>query len=588
MMNTMNQPAYRVRFSQCVLICGAVVFCGWTLSAAQSRIIRPERQTNSAVSATRPRVATLRSSDSPEGSRITLTSDHSLSGYESYRRGDRFYVKVPATDLPRVEGMRGRGFTDVKAQRDGDGILFSFRLQPGVNAHVEQRGNRLDLVFKLPGTRSSVTAPKPVREVARANNRAATQPSTRADLTNHARETNQKTGTPRAVAKSSPTPVGSRAAAKSSPTLATTRAASPESAKVDSRLAAVASPGPSPAAKDSPATSPAATSVARPSPSVNQPLNQPTAAPVQSNSQTQTAWGNAKEHLRYWMIWAQLNWIPLAIAGGLLLIFGLFVWQRRRARAPRHARSRRRKIKATEAVAAKAAVAKPFVEPEAISGEAAPVTAGVAAPVTTADEKIIEKRPAPADPARHAKTAAIAEQMKRVMAGEDYDAQVVGSDDLETRRLVSAELLSALVGRSESRRNLAREAFMHHGYFDDATRDLRIAESPHERAAAARRLSFVRDSEATPHLIAALEDRDPDVRRTAVEALMDLRDPAAIAPLNSLLQTENDRKVSRTLIKHAIESCATSDVENAVPPAPAPLTELASRPVETEREVIEL
>ena len=174
------------------------------------------------------------------------------------------------------------------------------------------------------------------------------------------------------------------------------------------------------------------------------------------------------------------------------------------------------------------------------------------------------------------------------IVGLQYDAQVVGSDDLETRRLVSAELLSALVGRSESRRNLAREAFMHHGYFDDATRDLRIAESPHERAAAARRLSFVRDSEATPHLIAALEDRDPDVRRTAVEALMDLRDPAAIAPLNSLLQTENDRKVSRTLIKHAIDSCATSDVENVVPPAPAPLAELASRPVETEREVIEL
>ena len=89
-------------------------------------------------------------------------------------------------------------------------------------------------------------------------------------------------------------------------------------------------------------------------------------------------------------------------------------------------------------------------------------------------------------------------------------------------------------------------------------------------------------------MIAALEDLDPDVRRTAVEALMDLRDPAAIGPLNSLLHTESDRRVSRTLIKHAIESCATSDVENAVPTAPAPLTELASRPIETEREVIEL
>ena len=193
-----------------------------------------------------------------------------------------------------------------------------------------------------------------------------------------------------------------------------------------------------------------------------------------------------------------------------------------------------------------------------------------------------------ADPARQTKAAAVAEQIKRAMAGEDYDANVVGSEDGETRRLVSAELLSALVGRSEPRRARAREVFMQHGYFDDATRDLRIAESGHERAAAARRLSFVRDREATPHLIAALEDLDPDVRRTAVEALMDLRDPAAIGPLNFLLHTESDRRVSRTLIKHAIESCATSDTDEPAPPAAAPPAGFSSRPVETEREVIEL
>src|SRR5205807_737641 len=81
---------------------------------------------------------------------------------------------------------------------------------------------------------------------------------------------------------------------------------------------------------------------------------------------------------------------------------------------------------------------------------------------------------------------------------------------------------------------------------------------PSSPADAARRLSFVHDREATPHLIGALYDPAPDVRRAAVEALMDLRDPAAIGPLNSLMQTENDRKVSRTLIKHAIEACATS------------------------------
>jgi hypothetical protein len=184
------------------------------------------------------------------------------------------------------------------------------------------------------------------------------------------------------------------------------------------------------------------------------------------------------------------------------------------------------------------------------------------------------------------------EEVKTLMAGGDYDKSIIASDDRYTRQLVGAELLSALVGRNLQRRERARAAFMNHGYFDDATRDLRIAESPNERAAAARRLSFVHDREATPHLIAALEDSSPDVRRASVEALMDLRDPAAIAPLNSLMQTETDRRVPRSLLKHAVEACATSGSEPTAPAAERSLPEPASTPVsqtaDTEREVIEI
>ena len=132
---------------------------------------------------------------------------------------------------------------------------------------------------------------------------------------------------------------------------------------------------------------------------------------------------------------------------------------------------------------------------------------------------------------------------------------------------------------------------MNHGYFDDATRDLRIADAPVERAAAARRLSFVHDREATPHLIAALDDSAPEVRRTAVEALMDLRDPAAIGPLNTLMQTETDRKVPRTLIKHAIDACATAAPDSSARsdvPAATPAPQLSAPQIEPDREVIEL
>jgi hypothetical protein len=73
---------------------------------------------------------------------------------------------------------------------------------------------------------------------------------------------------------------------------------------------------------------------------------------------------------------------------------------------------------------------------------------------------------------------------------------------------------------------------------------------------------------------------------------MDLRDPAAIGPLNSLMQTENDRKVPRTLIKHAIEACATSAAEPTSASRPTSATESFSQSApqsfETEREVIEI
>ena len=305
-----------------------------------------------------------------------------------------------------------------------------------------------------------------------------------------------------------------------------------------------------------------------------------------------------KERARYWILLAQLNPIPVAIGAAILaLLIVAFLFRRRQARATRPLRATRDKSKK-----AKFANATQSVEPatesraEAIADVAAP--AAVAAAVATSIQPagaagpVIQTSPALPDSARQARVATVAEQVKNVMAGEAYDPSLIGSDDRETRQLVGAELLSALVGRNLQRRDRARAAFMNHGYFDDATRDLRIADAPVERAAAARRLSFVHDREATPHLIAALDDAAPEVRRTAVEALMDLRDPAAVGPLNSLMQIETDRKVPRTLIKHAIDACATATPAEsstaANVSAATPASQLSANPIEPEREVIEL
>ena len=305
-----------------------------------------------------------------------------------------------------------------------------------------------------------------------------------------------------------------------------------------------------------------------------------------------------KERARYWILLAQLNPIPVVIGAAILaLLIMALLFRRRQAKVTRPLRARRNKLKNAKSANAPQS-AEPLTESrvESIADVAVPTT--IAAAVATSirpvaePEPVIQASPAVPDTARQARVAHVAEQVKNVMAGEEYDPSLIGSDDRETRQLVGAELLSALVGRNLQRRDRARAAFMNHGYFDDATRDLRIADAPVERAAAARRLSFVHDSEATPHLIAALDDSAPEVRRTAVEALMDLRDPAAIGPLNSLMQTETDRKVPRTLIKHAIDACATAAPADSSAlsdfSAAAPAPQLSTPQIEPDREVIEL
>src|SRR5258708_31298889 len=113
MMKTTNQSPRCARASSSVLRCSTVFLLGAALVAAQSKITKPPAQTDSNGPGRRTHVATLRSSDSAEGSRVALSSDQSLNDYEAYRRGDRFHVMIPAAGMPRTEAVRGRGFAYV-------------------------------------------------------------------------------------------------------------------------------------------------------------------------------------------------------------------------------------------------------------------------------------------------------------------------------------------------------------------------------------------------------------------------------------------------------------------------------------------
>lgn len=577
-MSRADQSSRRPATVVTILGCVAVLTFGASRIATQSRIIRPQPSANSNNSAKRTRVATLRASDSPEGSRVALTSDQSLSDYEAYRRGDRFYVKIPPSDVPRSEIVRGRAFADVKVQRGADSTVVSFRLQPGATARVEQSANKLNVVFTMPGARPSASnsgrdvagndaGPAPPNDQRRrpaSNSNTSSANSNRPGANRNSADRANANRTSAATARPSPTPT----------------------------------PKPSPSQTAKPSPTPQTSPATKVSPLVAQQKASPSGSPAVAEQAPQgLTWNNFKDRARYWILLAQLNPVPVGIgAAVLLLLIGLLVLQRRRAKGTRRVRPRKEPKKTAPVVeAAKAASTSPEAEVAAPSESGASMLGATAAASSLAAASA-GNEPAPAPIAsgdRHERVARVSEEVKKVMAGGEYDEGIVGSDDRETRQLVGAELLSALVGRNMQRRERARAVFMKHGYFDDATRDLRIAESDNERAAAARRLSFVHDREATPHLIGALDDSSPDVRRAAIEALMDLRDPAAIAPLNSLMQTETDRKVPRSLIKHAIEACASSgaEVEVASPVAsslPPVSAEANSQPSETEREVIEI
>ncbi len=90
-----------------------------------------------------------------EGSRVTVLSDSPLIDYEAFRRSDRFYVKIPLADFSSgAPHFRADGFEDVQVQKVGDSLIVSFKLQPGATARVDQRGNRMDVVFSAPNRSS--------------------------------------------------------------------------------------------------------------------------------------------------------------------------------------------------------------------------------------------------------------------------------------------------------------------------------------------------------------------------------------------------------------------------------------------------
>ena len=87
--------------------------------------------------------------ESAEGSRVRITSDAALEGYETFAEGGRFFVIFPQADATVLAngGTAARGYTRVEAGQRGDDALVAFTLAAGVVPRVRASFNRLEILF---------------------------------------------------------------------------------------------------------------------------------------------------------------------------------------------------------------------------------------------------------------------------------------------------------------------------------------------------------------------------------------------------------------------------------------------------------
>jgi hypothetical protein len=123
--------------------------------------------------------------------------------------------------------------------------------------------------------------------------------------------------------------------------------------------------------------------------------------------------------------------------------------------------------------------------------------------------------------------------IREVLEGRQQDLRILDSPDRAIRQAVSAELIAASLDPDAEKHERARELFFKHGYFDDAVRNLRDAESIADRASAAQSLGLLGSRLATTPLIAALFDPESEVREAANAALIQIQDPSVVIGTSS-------------------------------------------------------
>jgi hypothetical protein len=159
----------RVAFLSLVILASASAFAQ---SIQQRTVVAANAGFAARPTSTLARLASIRSVTDAEGSRVVITSDATLNDYRAYTEGGRFLVLIPSAVEPQAkDGLNGRGFTDAQIIKRGEDVLFSFELEAGASAHVQQRFNRLEIFFVFAGEQSAtqtnaLAAPSPTPQPA--------------------------------------------------------------------------------------------------------------------------------------------------------------------------------------------------------------------------------------------------------------------------------------------------------------------------------------------------------------------------------------------------------------------------------------
>jgi hypothetical protein len=463
-----------------------------------------------------------------------VTADQLLNGYEAYRRGDRFYLRIPITSVPAADTIRGRAFSEVRVEQGPGGTVISFRLHPDATARVDQRGNKIEIVFV-------VSRPQLAR--AASANRAAVNSSGKRATTIEVSQNPQARIASKANSAST-----SKAVLATRATPANGTSAERHNDQVRPSESAQTANGPRPEAKLVKPGS--ATTAKKPAVMAQTASTEPNPAAV-------------KESPNYWFSPAQINRLTVGLGVGLLLsLFGL-VFLKKRAGKTRTL----------------------SIEPDSHDAtEVETVVPEVTATVTLRTSPVSQS-PMVGEPNVRQETEGSA--ISKLILDNTHRADVMNSRAPEDRKAIESSLLNILSAAetSDDERSRAREALEQYGFVAQYNATLLKGRGAWQRSSAARALGNIGSKCSLPFLIEALNDTDSVVRNEAVASIAALKDPAAIGALVEASRKHPD--LAGSLLSQTLNVCSIDSVEWTDSSSEATATGQAYVPANDDRELVE-